>query len=406
MNSFELFSGGGGLVLGMAKAGFNHLGLVEINKNACSTLRLNQELGCKALSEADIYESDAALVAYRKYAGKVDVVAGGPPCQPFSLGGKHKGFEDCRDMFPQAVRAVRELAPRAFIFENVKGLTRSSFAQYLEYIKLQLRFPELAAPRHGSWEDHLILLRAVRDNSTKANLSYDVSSMLVNAADYGVPQKRERIFIVGFREDLGISWKPPIATHSEERFFWDKYVSGTYWDTHCVDKLDNPKYSEKLKRAIERVERLGIPKLKPWKSVRDAFVGLPSPYKDKSDHHKFKNHEFRGGAKSYAGHTGSPYDEPAKALKAGAHGVPGGENMLAYSNGEVRYFSVRESARIQTFPDDYYFEGSWGEVMRQLGNAVPALLAEVMASSVYRQLETPKRRAQLVQGRPERQMSS
>jgi DNA (cytosine-5)-methyltransferase 1 len=109
------------------------------------------------------------------------------------------------------------------------------------------------------------------------------------------------------------------------------------------------------------------------------------------------NHFFQPGAKSYPGHTGSPIDEPSKALKAGAHGVPGGENMLVQRNGEVRYFSVRESARIQTFPDNYIFSGSWSESMRQLGNAVPVALAQAVAESVANHLTSLQRRRHRVQ---------
>lgn len=115
-----------------------------------------------------------------------------------------------------------------------------------------------------------------------------------------------------------------------------------------------------------------------WRTVRDAIADLPdSPL----------NHEMREGARSYAGHTGSSIDEPAKALKAGDHGVPGGENMIRYPDNSVRYFSVRESCRLQTFPDDFFISGSWTEGMRQIGNAVPVKLAEVVGRSVYRQLE-------------------
>ena len=100
------------------------------------------------------------------------------------------------------------------------------------------------------------------------------------------------------------------------------------------------------------------------------------------------NHIVNPGARSYPGHTGSPLDEPAKTLKAGDHGVPGGENMLARPDGSIRYFTVREAARLQTFPDDYVFQGAWSEAMRQLGNAVPVKLAESIASAVARTLET------------------
>ena len=98
------------------------------------------------------------------------------------------------------------------------------------------------------------------------------------------------------------------------------------------------------------------------------------------------DHRFQDGAKTYPGHTGSPLDLPAKTLKAGDHGVPGGENMLVHTDGRVRYFTVREAARIQTFPDGYRFHGSWTEAMRQLGNAVPVMLGRIVAASVAERL--------------------
>ncbi len=129
----------------------------------------------------------------------------------------------------------------------------------------------------------------------------------------------------------------------------------------------------------------------PWKTVRDAISDLPDPRE--GDHSpRIANHWLNPGARVYPGHNGSPLDDPAKVLKAGDHGVPGGENMLAYPDGEVRYFTVRECARLQTFPDEYVFMGSWTETMRQLGNAVPTLLGKVIAAAVYQRLQKFQRR--------------
>ena len=128
--------------------------------------------------------------------------------------------------------------------------------------------------------------------------------------------------------------------------------------------------------------------LAPWNTVREALSGLPVPT-PKGDP-EIGNHFLQKGARVYAGHTGSPLDQPAKALKAGVHGVPGGENMLRHANGTVRYFTVRESARLQTFPDDFEFSGSWSESMRQLGNAVPVELAHVIAASVTSSLDAAR----------------
>jgi DNA (cytosine-5)-methyltransferase 1 len=105
------------------------------------------------------------------------------------------------------------------------------------------------------------------------------------------------------------------------------------------------------------------------------------------------NHQFNPGARSYPGHSGSPLDEPGKTLKAGDHGVPGGENMLLRTDGSVRYFTVREAARLQTFPDDYVFRRAWSATMRQLGNAVPVRLAEVVARSVAKTLLSLRQKA-------------
>ena len=380
-NSVELFSGAGGLALGLSAAGFHHEVLVEWNTNACNTLRHNKQANYSPVNTWDIVEGDARNFEFSKIEKPIDLVAGGPPCQPFSLGGKHKGYDDQRDMFPVAIRAVRELRPKVFVFENVKGLLRASFANYLQYITLQLNHPDLIKRPKEDWEEHLSRLERYHTAGKKADHGYNTVIRLLNAADYGVPQKRERIFIVGFRNDLETEWNFPKATHSEEALIWAKWVTGSYWEEHHISRKDRPEPTSTEKAQIDRLfKKYGMfgPAEQRWRTVRDAISIIPE---------NLTNHEIREGARLYPGHTGSGIDEPAKTLKAGDHGVPGGENMVRYYDDSVRYFSVRESCRIQTFPDDFHISGSWTEGMRQIGNAVPVKLAEVVGQSIRRHLE-------------------
>lgn len=346
VRSVELFTGCGGLGLGLARAGFHHDLMVEWNDDAVATVLHNREKGVEHVRAWPIVHSDVAAIDWRSHSD-VDLVAGGPPCQPFSIGGKHRGDQDHRDMWPQAIRAVRETRTRAFVFENVRGLARPKFAPYLQSIIEGLTKPA-------------------------ADLRYSVKVIQVNAADFGAAQKRHRVVIAGVRSDLATTALPDLEqTHSRERLLWDQFVTGDYWREHGLsvqingfDKTDAASVM-RLRTADE------APKSLRWVTVRDKLRGLGEPSGS-------NNHNYQPGAKIYKGHTGSPLDQPAKALKAGDHGVPGGENMMVRPNGVVRYFTLREAARLQGLPDDFEFPRSWSESMRQLGNAVPCELAEAV----------------------------
>lgn len=388
MKCIELFSGAGGLALGLDKAGFEHCAVVEWNKDACETIRANQKRGFKAVKDWPLHEMDVRQFDYSPLAERIELVAGGPPCQPFSLGGKHQAYLDERDMFPEAVRALREVRPKAFLFENVKGLTRSAFSKYFEYIILQFTYPELCSRKNEKWLDHLARLEKCHTQGKVSGLNYRVVFRVLNAADYGIPQRRERVIMVGFRSDLGVQWSFPEPTHSHQALMRDQWVTGDYWERHEITKKRRPSMPGEFKRRLEYWQtKSEAGNAKPWLTVRDAISDLPDPAK-RSPKQAVLNHHLMPGAKIYPGHTGSPLDLPAKTLKAGDHGVPGGENMLVLPDGKVRYFTVRESARLQTFPDDYALEGSWTEAMRQLGNAVPVELGEVIATSVLKHLKT------------------
>lgn len=352
LESIELFSGAGGLALGLHAAGFHHRALYEWNASAVETLQYNQRMGHPSLQNCSVSRADVREVDFRKYKG-IDLVAGGPPCQPFSMGGKAAGMNDVRDMFPQAIRAVAEIQPRAFIFENVRGLLRPSFSNYVEYIRLQMEFPEFPISQNVSWDKNLARLERHKEKigNSSDGLRYRVHVHQANAAEYGVPQHRHRVFFIGFRADVMTDWFFPQSTHND------------------------------LSSMVPLFE-----------AIRD----LPMPTSKAPK--RWPNHVLQLGAKSYPGHTGSPLDRPAKALKAGAHGVPGGENMILYPDGTVRYLTVRESARVQTFPDDYVFLGSWTEAMRQLGNAVPVKLAEIVGRSVAKALSGQEAKKRGVSG--------
>jgi DNA (cytosine-5)-methyltransferase 1 len=376
MRALELFAGAGGLALGTHMAGFEHVGVIEWDADACLTLRRNRP-------EWNVVEGDVRHLNYREFGEHLDLVAGGPPCQPFSLGGKHQAWNDKRDMFPEAIRAVREIRPKAFMFENVRGLSREKFSTYIEYIQLQLTYPSLTRRQVEKWQDHLVRLEQHHSGTGGQRPEYKViPPRILNAADYGVPQQRERIFFIGFRSDIEARWSFPEQTHSKELLRYSKWVTGEYWRTRNLlptQLAPSDKVIAELKR--NRADSHD----QPWVTLRDAISDMSDPRLPSN----FLNHHYQPGAKPYPGHTGSLLDEPSKTLKAGAHGVPGGENMIAFPDGTYRYLTVRESARVQTFPDEYIFEGSWTEAMRQIGNAVPVTLASQVAGQIYRALQQP-----------------
>jgi DNA (cytosine-5)-methyltransferase 1 len=384
ISSIELFSGAGGLALGLHQAGFEHRALLEWDKDSCDNIKANIANGFPGIQNWNVVQADVRLVNYDEYGLGVQFITGGPPCQPFSLGGKHGAYADSRDMFPEAVRAVRTLRPQGFIFENVKGLLRKSFSSYFNYIILQLSHPDVIMKDGMDWTAHLALLEKHHTSGVHSELAYNVVFRLVNAADYGVPQMRHRVVIVGFRSDFNASWSFPKPTHSKESLLFSKFADNSYWEEHKVAKKNRPQVTVRERdRIIRRAEAqdCGI----RWQTVRDAIKGLPDPQSKATS--RYANHEFKSGARPYAGHSGSILDEPSKTIKAGVHGVPGGENMLALDNGTLRYYTVRESARVQAFPDNYLFHGSWTESMRQIGNAVPVKLANTLGASIVTQLE-------------------
>lgn len=380
LSAIELFTGAGGLAMGVHKAGFKHELLVEFDPKACETIRENNRRRTLRpawpIKEADVHGED-----FREWAGRIDLLAAGAPCQPFSLGGVHKGHEDRRNLFPQALRAVREIQPRAIMIENVKGLLRPSFFPYFEYVLWQLERPEITPKKDEDWTDHKDRLSRARKDKPYDSGTYRVRHKVLNAAHHGVPQLRERVFIVALRADIRGSWAWPEETHSPASLLYAKWVEGSYWQEHNLCERAVP---PELRERVKDLKSRGKPIEKRWRTVRDALAyptSLPEPL-DGAEASGVLNHVGIPGARRYKGHDGSALDEPAKTLKAGVHGVPGGEGTVVREDGTVRYFTVREAARLQMFPDSFGFPHVRTTAMRQIGNAVPVGLARGVARQV------------------------
>lgn len=361
MKSAELFAGCGGLALGMSRAGFQHKYMAEFDHDAVATVLHNSLKGVRHVRDWPMRLQDVREIDWTAF-GSLDLISGGPPCQPFGIGGKKRGQEDQRDMWPEAIRAVREAKPRMVLFENVRNLAGPRFRAYLDWIVAHLERPDMVRKSGESHSEHLLRLTASRSRK-----QYNVVWQLVNAADYGAAQIRHRVLIFGLRSDLGVIPRPMTPTHSRDRLLWDQYVTGAYWARHKLKGKRSTVLLRDKARVAELIRAAKEPSEQAWITVRDALQGLGEP-------NGLRNHVFQDGARVYPGHTGSPLDLPAKALKAGDHGVPGGENMMVRDDGSVRYFTMREAARLVNLPDDYEFPRSWSESMRQLGNAVPASL--------------------------------
>lgn len=376
LTSVELFAGGGGMALGTRQAGFQHLALVEWFKPAAAILRHNARLQPDLWREELVHEVDVRRWLKRPTieTSDVDLVAGGPPCQPFSLAGVHAGDEDDRNMFPAALDAVRKFQPKFVIFENVPGLTRPSFAPYFAYIKRQLEKPTVIAKDEELWTDHDDRIQRARPRS----LRYVVREHLLDAADFGLPQARRRVFLIAIRDDLpGAETFPENidGDHSRDALLYDQWVTGDYWADH---KLAMPEQPEGLEFRLGQLKERGRPDKGRWQTIRDAVRGLPEPLNG-IEAMGVSNHRGVPGARIYPKHSGSPFDWPAKTIKAGVHGVSGGEAMIRFDDGRVRYLTVREAARIQGFPDSYEFPVPRSRGMGAIGNAVASPIARMLA---------------------------
>ena len=383
MRLVDLFAGGGGLALGLSRAGFNDAVLVELDHYASATIRDNIQRRVPNTENWQLLQGSVTDVDYSALTGHIDLLSAGLPCQPFSVAGKGRAHQDRRDMFCEVVRAAREIKPKAILIENVKGLLRPRFRDYFDYLLLAISAPGPACVVRDHWKGRLDNLRCELAGDAPDDERYSVYVHEINAADFGVPQWRERVLIVAFRNDLRVNWAPFYPTHSLDSLLWTQWKTGEYWRRHGLVVCDSDCMTQRVARRLtdlRKAEEWEKPGRLPWVTVRDAISDLPPP--PATEREDVPNHFLNPGARLYARHTGSALDEPAKTLKAGNHGVPGGENTLLLEPGAVRYFSIRECARLQTFPDTYVFRGPWSRAMRQVGNAVPVELARIVGDRI------------------------
>ncbi len=359
----DLCAGAGGLALGCAAAGFETVALYERDSRSCATLRHNVARG---LLSGTVVEADVSRIRWQQPSGTLSLLSAGLPCQPFSVAGAHKAIVDERNLFPELFRAIRCLRPLVVLVENVPGLMRPRFKDYFEYILAQLSMPQSSPLRGEDWRRHF--LRLTRElQAEDCEPDYFVQWRILNSADFGVPQIRRRLFLVATSRELG-AFSFPRQSHS--RYPLDPGSSkpeggGPFdWRSAQHARSEEPK---------------------PWISVKEALEGLPEATPHAAS--PVANHFPIDGARSYPRHLPSVMHLPAKTVKAGVHGVAGGENTVSVAGGGVRYFTLRELARLQTFPDSYEFLGPRSSIVRQIGNAVCCALAEELAAGALALIE-------------------
>lgn len=327
--SIELFAGGGGLALGMHKAGFKHILLNEFDRDACNTLQKN-------MPEWNVVRGDIRDIDFTPYYQKVDFLTGGFPCQAFSYAGKRLGFEETRGtLFFELARAVKEIQPKVFLAENVKGLLEHDSGRTINTIK-----------------------------SVIAELGYTlIEPRVLRAILYNVPQKRERLILIAIRNDIApkvnFSW-PSVCT--DIRTLRDAFFSGNLYDCD-VPPSEGQKYPASKERVMELVPEGG-----DW---RDLPEDVAKEYMKGSYH--------LGGGKTGMARRLS-LDEASLTLTC----APAQKQTERCHPTETRPLTVREYARIQTFPDDWEFCGSLAAKYKQIGNAVPVNLAWAIGRAVMR----------------------
>ncbi|GLY12500.1 DNA (cytosine-5-)-methyltransferase [Pseudobacillus badius] len=324
----ELFAGAGGLALGLEEAGFHSLGLVELDKYACQTLRKNRPNW--NVIEKDII--DVAEQGIREFVdvplGELDLLSGGYPCQAFSYAGKKMGLSDARGtMFYYYAQILKQLLPKMFLAENVKGLVN-----------------------HDNGRTLALMLKVFSE------IGYTVKWQVLRALDYDVAQKRERIVLVGIRNDLVEKYN--LSYYLPQPFGYELTLADILKD---VPKSDGVKYPESKKKVLDLVPPGGY-----WRDLPD----------DVAREYMGKSYYSGGGRTGMARRLA--WDEPSLTLTCS----PAQKQTERCHPDETRPFTVREYARIQSFPDNWEFDCSIGNAYKQIGNAVPVNMAKAIGLSI------------------------
>ena len=335
----ELFAGAGGLAIGMEKAGLKCVALNEIDKWACQTLRKNRP-------NWNVLEGDIKSFSFSNYKDKVDIVTGGFPCQAFSYAGKKLGLADARGtLFYEFARVVQEVNPPICIGENVRGLLSHENGKTLEGMI-----------------------------SILDEIGYNVVPVQVlKAINFNVPQKRERLILVGIRKDIDLKYEYP-KPFKKIYNLQDALKKSDLFDCD-VPKSEGSKYPKSKIDVLNLVPQKGY-----W---RDLPLDIQKEFMGGSFH-------LGGGKTGIARRIG--WDEPCLTLTCS----PAQKQTERCHPEETRPFTVREYARIQTFPDDWKFDGSVAQQYKQIGNAVPVNLGKEVGYSIikflnkYYSLSKPK----------------
>ncbi len=323
----ELFAGAGGLAIGLEKAGLKCVALNEIDHWAAETLRQNRP-------HWKVIEDDIRNLSFKKYEGKIDVVTGGFPCQAFSYAGKKLGLNDARGtLFYEFARVVKETKPLICVGENVRGLLNHDDGRTLEGMK-----------------------------SILDEIGYrPLDPKILKAIFYNVPQKRERLILVGIRKDLDIDFNYP-KPYKKIYTLKDALKAGELFKTD-VPESEGSAYPKRKKEILKKVPPGGY-----W---RDLPLKLQKEYMQKSF--------YLGGGKTGMARRLS-WDEPSLTLTCS----PAQKQTERCHPDETRPFTVREYARVQTFPDEWRFAGSVSNQYKQIGNAVPVNLGKELGYSIVK----------------------